>query len=216
MLSLPVFANVREVLCIGAHCDDIEIGCGGALRLLAEAHPECRLHFVVLSGGGGGRGAETRHAIAHLLRPAVRFDISVHDFRDGFFPAEWESVKAAFEALKAEVRPDLVFTHYGDDRHQDHRIVSELTWNTFRNHMILEYEIPKWDGDLGRPQVFVPLDKPVVDHKITAILESFASQRGRSWFTAEVFAGLMRLRGMECNAASGYAEAFHVRKLVVN
>ncbi len=204
------------MLCLGAHCDDVEIGCAGALLTLVRAQPQCRVRVVVFSGGAGERGAETRAAFTRLLPRDSHLELLVHEFRDGFFPADWAAIKAAVEALKSQAKPDLIFTHHGDDRHQDHRVVSELTWNTFRNHLILEYEIPKWDGDLGRPQTFVPLDKATVDHKISSIIESFASQHGRDWFSPEVFAGLMRLRGMECNAASGYAEAFHVRKWVVN
>ena len=214
MLATPLFSQVRDALFLGAHCDDVEIGCGGTLRRLALANPACRIR-VVLFAGAGGRENESRAALSRLLPAGSSHELLVHDFRDGFFPSQWPDIKAAFESLKAAGRPDLVITHHGDDRHQDHRIISELTWNTFRDQLLLEYEIPKWDGDLGRPQLYVPLDKPSVDHKIATLLECFPSQQTRAWFTAEVFAGLMRLRGMECNAPSGYAEAFHVRKLVV-
>lgn len=216
MLAAPVFGQVRDALFLGAHCDDVEIGCGATIRALALANPSCRIRIVMFSGGGNGRGEESRAAISRLLPASARHELKVHDFRDGFFPADWSSIKAVFETMKAEGRPDLVFTHHGDDRHQDHRVVSELTWNTFRDQLILEYEIPKWDGDLGRPQAFVQLDRAAADHKIAALLECFPSQHGRAWFTGEVFAGLMRLRGMECNAPGGYAEAFHVRKVVVS
>ena len=214
MLSAGLFDRVREVLCLGAHCDDIEIGCGGLLSTLALAQPQARFRFVVMAGSAE-RTAETHNALERLLPAGRGFDLQVLGFRDGFFPADWERIKAAFEGLKAGPLPDLVLTHYGDDRHQDHRVVNELTWNTFRNHLVLEYEIPKWDSDLGRPQVFLPLDAPTVDRKVNALLEAFASQRARNWFTEDLFRGFMRMRGMECNAPSGFAEAFHVRKLVV-
>lgn len=214
MLATPLFDRVREVLCLGAHCDDIEIGCGGLLATLATGRPGVRFRFVVMSGSAA-RADETRAALRSLLPAETLFDVLVLGFRDGFFPADWEGIKTAFERLKSGPVPDLVLTHHGDDRHQDHRVVSELTWNTFRNHLVLEYEIPKWDGDLGRPQVFLPLETAAVDHKVDSLLEAFASQRSRNWFTADLFRGFMRLRGMECNAPSGFAEAFHVRKLVV-
>lgn len=213
MLAIPLLSQVREVLCLGAHCDDVEIGCGGTLATLGRQNPGCRVHVVMFSGDAG-RQRESRAAIGRLL-PAARAEVVVHDFRDGFFPAQWADIKAEFEALKSRCRPDLVLTHYGDDRHQDHRVIAELAWNTFRDATVLEYEIPKWDGDLGRPQLYVPLARDVVDQKVSTLIDCFPSQRGRAWFTAELFSGLMRVRGMECNAASGYAEAFHVRKLVV-
>ena len=214
MLAATVFDRVREVLCLGAHCDDIEIGCGGLLATLASRQPAARFRFVVMAGTAE-RTAETGAALRRLLPASTAFELEVLGFRDGFFPADWEGIKTAFEGLKGGAPPDLVLTHHGDDRHQDHRVVSELTWNTFRNHLVLEYEIPKWDGDLGRPQVFLPLDAATVDRKVDALLEAFASQRSRNWFTADLFRGFMRLRGMECNAPGGFAEAFHVRKLVV-
>lgn len=213
MLRLPLLGQVREVLFVGAHCDDVEIGCGGTLATLGRQNPECRIHVVLLSGDTR-RAQESRNAIARLL-PGLQPQVEIGEFRDGFFPAQWADIKERFEQLKSTCRPDLVLTHFGEDRHQDHRVVSELAWNTFRNATVLEYEIPKWDGDLGRPQVYVPLDREVVDAKVETLMECFPSQQGRDWFTADLFSGLMRVRGMECHAASGYAEAFHVRKLVV-
>lgn len=213
MLRLPLFDQVREVLCVGAHCDDVEIGCGGTLATLGRVNPQCRIHVVLLSGDAR-RAQESRNAIARLL-PGLQPRVDVAGFRDGFFPAEWAGIKEHFEQLKSTCRPDLVLTHYGDDRHQDHRVVSELAWNTFRSATVLEYEIPKWDGDVGRPQVYVPLEREVVDMKVGTLMECFLSQLGRDWFTADLFSGLMRVRGMECHAPSGFAEAFHVRKLVV-
>jgi LmbE family N-acetylglucosaminyl deacetylase len=204
--------GVRSALFLGAHCDDVEIGCGGTLALLGRSRPDVQVHVAVFSGHAQ-RAAETRNAVARLLPPKTKLELHLHEFRDGFFPAAWEEVKGKFEALKSVCQPDVIFTHYELDRHQDHRIMSELTWNTFRDNLILEYEIPKWDGDLGRPAVYMPLSQELVEHKITTLLECFGSQSGKRWFTRELFASLMRIRGMECNSPSGYAEAFFVRKL---
>jgi LmbE family N-acetylglucosaminyl deacetylase len=170
---------------------------------------------VVLFSGDATRAAESRAAIARLLPTAANCSVEIHEFRDGFFPVEWSRIKERFEDLKARSRPDLVFTHYEQDRHQDHRAICELTWNTFRNHVVLEYEIPKYDGDLGRPGVYAPLSNEIVQHKIDTLLQSFPSQAGKRWFSSELFSGLMRVRGMECNAESGFAEAFYARKLAL-
>jgi LmbE family N-acetylglucosaminyl deacetylase len=208
MLPLS-FAGLQEALVLGAHCDDVEIGCGGTLCALA-ARPNLKLHVAVFSGDAV-RTAETRAAIDKLLRGA-NYQLDVFEFRDGFFPVQWAAIKEQFELLKGRCRPDVVFTHYADDKHQDHRLLSELTLNTFRSQAIFEYEIPKYDGDLGRPQLYVPLSAEQVNRKLAALLESFASQAGKRWFSEELFRSLLRLRGMECNAESGYAEAFFARK----
>lgn len=213
MKPLSFGDDLREALFLGAHCDDVEIGCGGTLAALARACPRAQLRVVVFSGDEV-RAAETRAAIARLVPDASRCELQILKFRDGFFPDSWPQIKEQFEALKRRCNPDVVFTHYEHDRHQDHRTVCELTWNTFRDHAVLEYEIPKYDGDLGRPALFVPLPDELVEHKTRTLLECFASQAGKRWFTADLFRALLRLRGMECNSRSGYAEAFHVRKLV--
>lgn len=202
-----------RILCLGSHSDDIEIGCGGTLLRLLEEYPNCRFHWVVFSAIGV-RGKEAEQA-AHAFAGAHRLDsLVLKEFPDGFMPFVGAEVKAAFEQLKPTT-PDLIFTHQPRDAHQDHRLLSELTWNTFRNHTILEYEIPKWDGDLGRPSVFVPLAPQMYQTKIRHLMESFPSQRNKNWFDEATFQALMRLRGMECNAPSGYAEAFYSRKLVL-
>jgi LmbE family N-acetylglucosaminyl deacetylase len=202
------------VLCLGAHSDDIEIGCGGTILRLAEQYPQSTFHWVVFSATGpreleARRGASLFVAANQLKEPLLK------TFPDGSLPAVGAEVKAVFENLKNTISPDLILTHYRKDAHQDHRLLAEFTWNTFRDHLILEYEIPKYDGDLGQPNVFVPLSREVCTKKIGHIMDTFESQHGKRWFQRETFSSLMRLRGMECNALSGYAEAFYSRKLVL-
>jgi LmbE family N-acetylglucosaminyl deacetylase len=206
----------RTILCLGAHADDIEIGCGGTILTLLAARRDCRCEWVVFSGGGGPREREARKSASLFLKGARRRGITVHAFRDGFFPYVGAEIKEAFEELARRVSPDLIFTHTRDDRHQDHRVVSDLTWNTFRNHLILEYEIPKYDGDLGRPNLFVPLRPTVARRKVQHLHAAFPSQRRKRWFTAETFQGLLRLRGIECAALDGLAEAFYARKALIS
>jgi LmbE family N-acetylglucosaminyl deacetylase len=211
-LNFPTKADARfRILCIGAHSDDIEIGCGGLILSLIK---RCRVEvdWFVFSAPKG-RDREARRSAAMFLTGAARTRVVLKRFRDGFFPFDGAKIKTEFEALKREVSPDLVLTHYRDDRHQDHRMLSDLTWNTFRDHWILEYEIPKFDGDLGIPNCFVPLSRTISERKVEYLHAAFGSQRGKHWFSAETFRGLMRLRGMECRAPAGYAEAFYARKV---
>ncbi|HZS56231.1 MAG TPA: PIG-L deacetylase family protein [Bryobacteraceae bacterium] len=203
-----------KVLCLGSHSDDIEIGCGGTILRLAEQYPGCIFHWVVLSAAGV-RGKEAQCAAVHFTRAGQLIGPTLKTFPDGFLPFMGAEVKAVFEELKNEISPDLIFTHNRKDAHQDHRTVAELTWNTFRNHLIMEYEIPKYDGDLGQPNLFVPLEQDVYPKKVQFIMDIFQSQRSKHWFQPETFLSLMRLRGMECNAPSGYAEAFYCRKVVL-
>lgn len=212
-LNLPG-GRAAVFLFLGAHCDDIEIGCGGAVLELLKAYPQAKVHWVVLSSGAT-RAREARRAAAALLRRAVDPVVVVKDFRGSYFPSEAVAIKEYFEELKRGVAPDVVFTHQREDLHQDHRIVGELTWNTWRNHLILEYEIAKYDGGLGSPCVFVPLPKATVKRKVDLLMKVFASQHDKQWFTPSTFEALMRLRGIECNAPDGYAEAFYCRKLVL-
>lgn len=205
-------ADPLTVLCLGAHSDDIEIGCGGTILQLSRAAAKPQFHWVVFSASGI-RGEEARRG-AGLFTAGCETEVILKDFRDGFLPYCGTQAKEFFEVIKVRICPDLIFTHTRDDAHQDHRMISELTWNTFRNHLILEYEIPKYDGDLGRPNVFVPLEKPTCEAKLQNLSETFQSQRAKPWFARETFAGLMRIRGMEANAKSGYAEAFYSRKIV--
>ncbi len=216
MESLTFPGGIDRVLAIGCHADDIEIGCGGTILALVERNPRIDVTWVVLSASGE-REAEARASSLAFLAGAEREPrIVLESFRDSFFPYVGADVKEAFERLKGEVSPQLVLTHAGTDLHQDHRLVAELTWNTFRNHLILEFEIPKYDGDLATPNVFVPLDRSLVDRKVALLLEHFGTQRSKHWFTEDLFLGLMRLRGMEANSPTGYAEAFRCRKLQLN
>jgi LmbE family N-acetylglucosaminyl deacetylase len=205
---------IRHVLCLGAHCDDLEIGCGGTVLKLTESQNPPAFTWVVFSSDPS-REAEALRGADALLRRASDSRIIIRKFRDGFLPYDGSPVKEAFEEIKGQVSPDLILTHYRNDLHQDHRLISELTWNTFRDHLILEYEIPKYDGDLGAPNVFVPLNETVCRRKIDTILTNFRSQAGKRWFAEDVFRALLRLRGMECNASDNLAEAFYCRKLVV-
>jgi LmbE family N-acetylglucosaminyl deacetylase len=202
-----------RILCLGAHCDDIEIGCGGAMLKLLEGRPGIQVEWVVFSSDDE-REAEARAGAKVILENAGEINVVTKTFRQRFFPYLPE-IKDYFDELGASVHPDLVFTHFGDDGHQDHRVLSELAYNTFRDHLVLEYEVPKWDGDIGRPWVYVPLHAEHVERKIDTIWNVFASQRDKHWFSKETFLATMRLRGIECKSASGYAEAFYCRKLVL-
>lgn len=201
------------LLCIGAHSDDIELGCGGTvLRLLAE-HPGSTVHWVVCSAPGE-RAAEADAAARAFAADAAALHVTLHTFRESHFPDCWSDIKAAFEALKP-TQPDLVLTHRRDDEHQDHEVLGRLVWNTFRDHLVAQFEIPKYEGDLGRPNLYVPLSREVADRKVALLMEHFATQRSKRWFRPEVFHGLMALRAVECNAPDGWAEAFHARKVVL-
>lgn len=206
-------AGLREVLCLGAHSDDIEIGCGAALLELIAANRGLRVTWVVFSGNTVRQREARRSAKRFLKGAAAASRVVTLDHRDGFFPADATAIKEYFEELKRSCAPDLVFTHYRHDRHQDHRTISDLTWNTFRNHLVLEYEIPKYDGDLGAPGLFVPVGRAAARRKVATICGEFKSQAGHQWFTPDLFFGLMRVRGIEC--CSQYAEAFHARKTVL-
>jgi LmbE family N-acetylglucosaminyl deacetylase len=205
---------VRRVLAIGAHSDDLEIGCGGTMLALTRADPAVAVHWVVFAARGA-REDEARRSAEALLAGAAEVTVELHPFRDGYLPHASADVKDAFEDLKGRVDPQLVLTHTRGDLHQDHRLVCELTWNTFRDHLILEYEIPKWDGDLGRPNLYVPLDEQVVDEKVGLLMHHFPTQSAKHWYDAETFRGLMRLRGLECASPTRYAEAFYAPKVVL-
>ena len=201
----------KRILCLGAHCDDIEIGCGGALLALQKS-AQVIIDWVVLSGTPERR-AETRSSMTALIESRARGQLIFGDFADGRFPAHYLELKEFVEGLKKTVQPDLILCHERDDRHQDHRATNELVWNTFRDAVILEYEIPKWDGGLGQPNLYVPVTAGQARAKIEVLLKSYKTQRGRDWFTRETFMSMLRLRGLECRSPSGYAEGFHGRKL---
>lgn len=213
-LSLPPDRDrPLKLLCLGAHPDDIEIGCGGTvLRLAAEA-PDLVVRWIVFSGNER-RAEEARHGAAAFLQGIGERRVEVMSFRDGYFPSVGAEIKDCFEALKREFRPSLILTHWQGDAHQDHRLIAELTHNTFRDHLVLAYEIPKYDGDIGRPNFYVPLTRAQARRKVETLRRAFPSQAGRGWFTDETFLALARLRGIECNAPEGLAEAFHARKIV--
>ena len=211
-LRLAAPGDRLSVLCLGAHSDDIEIGAGGTLLSLQERGVRLDVHWCVLSGVGEREG-EARTSASEFLSAAERSEIEIMSFRDSFFPEQGDVIKSWFAALRERVDPDLILTHRRGDAHQDHRHVCRLTWNTFRDHSILEYEIPKWDGDMGQPNLYVPISAVALKKKIDLLITHFGSQRSKQWFDAETFLGLARLRGMECRAPDRYAEAFVGRKL---
>ncbi len=208
-LQLP---DLHTILCIGAHADDIEIGCGGAILKLLADHSSAKVVWVVLSADDQ-REAEARRSADKFLADARESEIVIKRFRDTFFPYDGGEIKEFFRELQDRVSPDVIFTHRREDLHQDHQLVAELTWNTFRDHLILEYEIPKYEGDLGTPNVFYPLDRSVCARKVETIYREFVSQQSRSWFTEETFWSLLRIRGIECASPTGYAEAHYARKI---
>ena len=203
-----------RLLCIGAHSDDLEIGCGGTVLAWLAAYENIEVTWVILSAPGR-RKAEARDSANELLKGANRVNLVLRDFRDGHLPAHFSEAKSLFEELKAGEIPDVILTHRLEDRHQDHRLIAELTWQTFRDHLILEYEIPKYEGDLGQPNLFVPLSASVCKRKVEHLINHFGSQRSKSWFTEDTFTSLMRIRGIESNAPELFAEAFYFRKLLI-
>jgi LmbE family N-acetylglucosaminyl deacetylase len=202
------------ILFLGAHCDDIEIGCGGTILQLRESVPEAQIRWLILSSNEVRR-REAMESADRFLGEGAAASVRIESFRDGYLPYAGTEVKDVFESVKRDVSPDLIFTHYRRDLHQDHRLVNELTWNTWRNHTILEYEIPKYDGDLGQPNAFVPLSAGQVKRKIETILEVFDTQTSKQWFDADTLGAILRLRGVESNAPERYAEAFYAPKLVL-
>jgi LmbE family N-acetylglucosaminyl deacetylase len=213
LMLYPDGASPLKILCLGSHSDDIEIGCGGTILRLLSRNQNLEVVWAVFSSSTE-REREARNSAGLFLEQAKRKEIIINHFCDGYFPFEGAQIKDSFEGLKV-LSPDLILTHNRKDAHQDHRLIAELTWNTFRDHLILEYEIPKYDGDMGQPSVFVPIEEEICQKKVRYIMSAFESQRHKRWFRQEIFLSLMRLRGMECNAPSGYAEAFHCHKLVL-
>lgn len=213
-LNLEPSTSLR-ILCLGAHSDDIEIGCGGTILRLIEEFENLDLWWIVLGANHQQRAIEAQESANSFLRRANEKKIIIKGFRDGFFPYIGGDIKVYFEQLKQEISPVLIFTHYRHDLHQDHRLISELTWNTFRNHLILEYEIPKYDGDMGIPNIFVPLSEDLCQRKIGNLFDVFQTQKSKQWFTEDTFWSILRLRGIESNVPEKFAEAFYCRKLVL-
>lgn len=215
-LAIPGAAGPKHlnILCLGAHCDDVDIGCGGALLALLDRHRSADVTWVIFSAHGE-RERELRRSGRRFLRKARVSRIVTRGYRDGFMPAHFTAIKEDFESLKTLPPPDVIFTHRRDDRHQDHRLIAELTWNTFRNHLILEYEVAKYEGDLTTPSAYVGLTSALVERKIRILLDCYRTQRSKRWFTAETFRALMRLRGIESGADTGWAEGFHASKLLL-
>ncbi len=209
-------ATPLNVLCLGAHSDDIEIGSAGALLTVLASRPESHVTWVVASADET-RSQEAFESARTLLAGRATVDVRALGLRESYFDRLGAAAKEAFEEVRSSLstEPDLVITHYRDDRHQDHRMVSDITWNLWRDHLVLEYEVPKWDGDLGTPNLYVPLEAEVAERKLAHLEAHFASQHGKDWYDDGVFRGLMRLRGMECRARSGYAEGFYARKVLL-
>jgi LmbE family N-acetylglucosaminyl deacetylase len=210
----PQHGRLLHLLCLGAHSDDIEIGCGGTILKLIALHPDARVTWIVFSGNQA-RALEAEKSANQFLANVAEKRIEVKNFRDGFFPWQGAEIKEYFESLKRDVSPDVILTHYRHDLHQDHRLLSDLSWNTFRDHLILEYEIPKYDGDLSVPNFFVHLDEAICQKKVDFLMECFGTQRDKRWFAEETFRSLMRIRGVESASPTKYAEAFYARKVVV-
>jgi LmbE family N-acetylglucosaminyl deacetylase len=215
MIQLTDPSRLKRILCLGAHSDDIEIGCGGTLLRLARENPEIEVRWVVFCGADERRKREAKESAAKYLTGFARSQVDVFEFRDAFMSFDGVAVKERFEELKKAFVPDLIFTHFRDDRHQDHRLLSDLAWNTWRDHQILEYEILKYDGDLGRPNVFAQLPEAVCRQKIDLLMSAFPTQANKQWFDEQTFWSMLRIRGVECNSPTKFAEAFHSRKILL-
>jgi LmbE family N-acetylglucosaminyl deacetylase len=203
-----------KILCIGAHPDDIEIGCGGSILRIIEEIPKTEFYWVVFSGVGE-RCNEARKSFLCFLENVKSKKIDIHEFRESYFPFVGADIKDEFERLKNQFSPDVIFTHRRDDAHQDHSLISRLTWNTYRNHLVFEYEIPKFDGDLATPNLYIQLDELQVKRKIDLLFRNYETQKSKYWFTEETFRSILRIRGVESNSLSGHAEGFHCRKVVL-
>ena len=215
MLPLTAYKKSRgrfRILCLGAHSDDIEIGCGGTILELLRVHRDLEFRWVVFTSGAE-REREARRSAELFLKSAAKKTVTVLNYRNGFFPFQGAQIKEHFESLKTEDAPDIIFTHARHDLHHDHRLINQLTWNTWRNHTVLEYEIPKYDGDLGTPNFYVPFDRRIAERKIKYLMACFGTQRDKHWFSHDTFAGLMRIRGLEVVSPGEFAEGFYARKV---
>ncbi|MCW3997876.1 MAG: PIG-L family deacetylase [Candidatus Bathyarchaeota archaeon] len=215
MFKMKFFEGSKKpkILCLGAHSDDIEIGCGGTILRIIKEVPEAQFRWVVFSGNKI-RKKEALEGVSIFLSEIVSKKIDVHNFRESYFPFIGAEIKDCFEKIKKEFNPDLIFTHYKKDAHQDHKLISKLTWNTFRNHFIIEYEIPKYDGDLGTPNLYICLDEVIVKRKINYLYEAYQTQKKKPWFSEDSFRSILRIRGLESNSPTNYAEAFYNYKMV--
>ena len=202
-----------RILCLGAHPDDIEIGAGGTILNWITSGVQLHVHWCVASASAD-REEEARRSAAAFLDGAASTSFEIGDFKDSYFPYQGERIKDWIGTIRSNCKPDIVLTHQREDAHQDHREIAQLTWNAFRNHLILEYEIPKWDGDFGQQNFYIPLASGILEKKIELLMKYFETQRSKDWFDPHIFRGLARLRGMECRAPDHYAEAFKVRKIV--
>jgi LmbE family N-acetylglucosaminyl deacetylase len=215
MIQLTDTSRLKRILCLGAHSDDIEIGCGGTILRLVRDNPNLAVHWIVFCGADERRSREARESAANYVGGLKEASVDVFEFRDAFLAFDGVQIKERFEQLKRAFTPDLIFTHFRDDRHQDHRLLSDLAWNTWRDHQILEYEIPKYDGDLAQPNVFAPIPEDLCRRKIELLMGGFPTQSTRQWFSEDTFWALLRLRGVECNSPTRFAEAFHSRKMLL-
>jgi len=206
--------ELKVLLCLGAHSDDIEIGCGGSVLRIIEENPNIHVWWIVFSAVDR-RENEAQQSANQFISGVKQKQVIVKDFRDGYFPYQGAEIKDQFEGLKKQINPDLIFTHFRDDLHQDHRVINELTWNTWRDHLILEYEIPKYDGDLGKPNFYIPLQRSVCEKKNQILMSVFQSQKSKTWFAAQTFWAMLQLRGIECRSPESLAEAFYARKIVI-
>jgi LmbE family N-acetylglucosaminyl deacetylase len=216
MLNLKAFWKIPmpKILCLGAHPDDLEIGCGGTILRIIDEVPEATFSWIVFSGTESRRKEGLKSADMFLNKTDNK-RIIFEEFRDSYFPFMGDRIKDYFEKLKKEFSPDIILTHYSKDAHQDHSLISKLTWNTFRNHLILEYEIPKYDGDLGIPNLYVSLSESYVLRKLEILNDAFKTQKEKRWFDDDVFRSLLRLRGAECNSQSRFAEGYYCKKIVL-
>lgn len=203
-----------SLLLLGAHCDDIEIGCGGTLLKLLDEYEISEIKWIIFTSDET-RKKEAFNSAKQFLESIDAADVLIMDYKDGYLPSLWSEIKDEFEKIKESYDPDIIFTHYRNDLHQDHRTINELTWNTFRNHLILEYEISKYDGDLGNPNCFVSLTENQIERKKQIIMDSFESQLGKHWLDETLLKSMMRIRGVECASETNYAEAFYNRKMVL-
>jgi LmbE family N-acetylglucosaminyl deacetylase len=212
MLNISFSNAPKTILLLGAHCDDIEIGCAATVLYLIDNFPDAHFEWIVFSSSPA-RAQEATRSANRLLASAISKNVLIENFRNGYFPYVGEQIKDYFESLKTRISPDLILTHHLADRHQDHRTLAELTWNTFRDHFIMEYEIPKYDGGLGTPNCFIPVSQKGAGTKISTLMDCFVTEATKSWFTPDTFEAMLRLRGVECNSPTGLAEAYYCRKI---